>query len=143
MKMLRFVDAEVEKLKSHPKADSAFGQSIFDEAKNIITGHASDLKQELVGQLSSTANTVAQVNAYVDNRLCAVENRLAAADVAFRTLQAQKGSAIAALKAQAGSARQHTGKAPPRFLCRLLNASALGRSSRPMLWVCGWVAPPR
>ena len=115
LNMLKFLDAEVEKLKSYPKADGAFGQSILDEAKNVIKCYASNLKQEFGGQLASAAGTVAQVNAYVDNRLGAVETRLAATDAAFTALQMQLGPAVAALHAQAFPARQRTAEAPSRF----------------------------
>ena len=142
LNMLKFLDAEVEKLKSCPKADGAFGQSILDEAKNVIKGCASDLEQELGGQLASAAGTVAQVNAYVDNRLGAVENRLAATDAAFTALQTPLGPAVAALQAQASPARQRTAEA------RLDSAVASPcPSARPIIEahaVGPWrVAPPR
>ena len=75
--MLKFLDVEVEELKSYPKADYASGQGILDEVENMVKGHASDLKQELCGQLASTAGTVAQFNAYCENRLIAAESRIA------------------------------------------------------------------
>ena len=50
LKMMRILDAEVEKLKAQPKADGAFGQATLEEAKNQFKGHAAYLKQEFGGQ---------------------------------------------------------------------------------------------
>ena len=139
LNMLKFLDAEVEKLKCFPKADHAFGQSILDEVKNMVKGHSYDLKQEFDGQLASAAGTVAQVNAYVDNRLGAVENRLAATDAAFTALQTQLGPAIAALHAQASPARQRTAEAPSRFC----GGFSMPQRSADHRGPCCGVAPPR
>ena len=86
LKMMRILDAEVEKLKAQPKADGAFGQAILDEAKNQIKGYAAELKQEFGGQFLVAASTAVLINSYVESKSGMAENRLAAADAALAIL---------------------------------------------------------